>query len=198
MAISVNWPTGVITIPQADCALVNGTFYTLDTNVARLAIKALEDDSEGMPYTKTHSHNTEVTISGTTYYRTIRILAPYKIQFMPDELWTVQLTGSNNNMWSVGDGILVQNNVQVIPTNTAGGQIISVGSGLSDSQDTQLMSLVNGLTTAQETLLDELHKLQGLDASNPMTVTPTSREAGSVEQVISGNGETSTTVTRQP
>lgn len=53
-----------------------------------------------------------------------------------------------------------------------------------------------GLTEAQAAMLDELHKLQGLDASNPMTVTPTSRVAGTISQTISGDGETTSTVTR--
>ena len=44
--------------------------------------------------------------------------------------------------------------------------------------------------------LDELHKLQGLDSLNPMTVTPTSRTTGSISQTISGDGQTTTTVTR--
>lgn len=48
-----------------------------------------------------------------------------------------------------------------------------------------------------QTLVDELHKIQGLDQSNPMTVTPTSRTAGSIDLEITGDGETTTTVTRQ-
>ena len=58
------------------------------------------------------------------------------------------------------------------------------------------VSTGSGLSTDQATQLDELHKLQGLDASNPMTVTPTSREAGSISQTISGDGSTTSTVTR--
>lgn len=46
-------------------------------------------------------------------------------------------------------------------------------------------------------LVDELHKIQGLDAANPMTVTPNSRVAGSIDLTITGDGETNTTVTRQ-
>lgn len=45
-------------------------------------------------------------------------------------------------------------------------------------------------------LVDELHKIQGLDSGNPMTVTPTSRDAGTISLQITGDGETSTTVTR--
>jgi len=48
-----------------------------------------------------------------------------------------------------------------------------------------------------QTLVDELHKIQGLDADNPMTVTPDSRVSGAIELEITGDGETTTTVTRQ-
>lgn len=46
-------------------------------------------------------------------------------------------------------------------------------------------------------LIDELHKLEGLDIANPVTVTPTSRVVGAIEQEITGDGVTTTTVTRQ-
>ena len=45
-------------------------------------------------------------------------------------------------------------------------------------------------------LVDELHKIQGLSSGNPMTVTPTSREAAAISLQITGDGETTTTVTR--
>jgi hypothetical protein len=48
----------------------------------------------------------------------------------------------------------------------------------------------------QLTKVDELHKIQGLDAANPMTVTPNTRVAGPVNLAISGDGETTSTVTR--
>lgn len=47
-----------------------------------------------------------------------------------------------------------------------------------------------------ETKLGELYALQGLQAGSPMTVTPTSRTVGSITLAISGDGTTSTTVTR--
>jgi hypothetical protein len=49
---------------------------------------------------------------------------------------------------------------------------------------------------AVDTKVDDLHKLQGLDLSNPMTVTQNSREVGTIRQAISGNGRTTSTVTR--
>jgi hypothetical protein len=43
---------------------------------------------------------------------------------------------------------------------------------------------------------DELHRIHGLKSGEPMTVTPTTRVAGTISQTISGDGTTTTTVTR--
>jgi len=51
-------------------------------------------------------------------------------------------------------------------------------------------------TTQIKADVNELHKLQGLDAANPLTVTPTSRVTGAISQTISGNGISSSTVQR--
>lgn len=64
-------------------------------------------------------------------------------------------------------------------------------SGLTASESTQL-----GLITGIQQLIDELHKINGLDIANPMTVTPTSRTAGDISQTISGDGQNTSTVTR--
>lgn len=45
-------------------------------------------------------------------------------------------------------------------------------------------------------IVTELHQIQGLDADNPMTVTPTSRISGDIDLTLTGDGVTSTTVTR--
>jgi hypothetical protein len=47
MAISINRLTSVITIPQADCTLISGTLYELDTEAFRDALKVLEASEEG-------------------------------------------------------------------------------------------------------------------------------------------------------
>ena len=44
--------------------------------------------------------------------------------------------------------------------------------------------------------IDDLYQLHGLDEANPLTVTPAARDAGAIHQNISGDGETTTTVTR--
>lgn len=118
MALSVNWNTKVIFVPQADLTLVSGTLYELDTDAFRLELKDIEDD-EGIPFLDTHRHNTEVTVAGVTYARTIEIINGYSIEF-EDGQYTVRLVGSNNNFFDVENGVLVQNQVSVIPTNSAG------------------------------------------------------------------------------
>jgi len=189
MALSINWLTKVITIPKADLTFDSGTLYGLDTNDLRKWLKDIEDNEEGIAHLDTHRHNTEVTVAGVTYARTIEIINGYSITF-EDGQYTVILSGSNNNIFDVASGILNQNQVQVIPTNSAGYIVVETGvSGLTGAESTKLDNI--------DTRADELHKLQGLDASNPMTVTPTSRQAGSIDQEISGDGETTTTVTRQ-
>jgi hypothetical protein len=54
----------------------------------------------------------------------------------------------------------------------------------------------SGLSPEQATMLLEMYKIQGLDNTAPMTVTPSSRVAGDVSLALTGDGVTSTTVTR--
>ena len=119
MAISINWLTKRISVPKADLTFISGTLYEHDTDAFRLELRALEDDEEGMPYVRTHRHVTEITIVGVTYARFVEIINGYSVEY-EDGAYSVQLTGSNNNIWDIQSGILVQNQVQVIPTNSAG------------------------------------------------------------------------------
>ena len=59
-----------------------------------------------------------------------------------------------------------------------------------------LSTEAGGILAQIQVLVDELHKIQGLDSANPMTVTPTSRTSGSIDLSISGDGETETIVIR--
>lgn len=128
MALSLNPATKVISIPKADLTLVTGTLYELDTNQFRLDVGALLDDEDyvWMPYA--FSHNTEVTVAGTTFARIIEFINGYSIEF-EDGQYSVRLAGSNNNIFDVENGILVQNQVQVIAQNSAGLIVGDAGSG---------------------------------------------------------------------
>lgn len=143
MAISIDYGnTNIITVPQSDLTLVSGTLYELNTNTFRLALKDLEDSEIGISFPKTHLHNTEVTVAGTTFSRTIEILAPYSVQFTPNSQWSVRLVGSNNNIFDVENGILVQNQVQVIPNNSAGLQTVTSGSGVTAQDKVDIANTV--------------------------------------------------------
>lgn len=119
MAITINYLTKVISVPQADLTFISGTLYELDTNQFRLDLADIQDSEEGIPHDTIVRHNTEVTVAGTTFARTIEIINGYSVEF-EDGAYSVRLVGSNNNIFDIQNGILVQNQVQVIPTNSAG------------------------------------------------------------------------------
>lgn len=92
------------------------------------------------------------------------------------------MTGDSYARLGAPAGASVSADVAAIKSDT--------GSILTDTNELQ------GDWSDVTTKLLELWQLQGLDSGNAMTVTPTSREAGSISQVISGDGTTTTTVTR--
>jgi len=133
MALSINWFTKVITVPKTDLTLDSGTLYTYDTDTFRLALKALEAGETGVVFDDMHDHNTSYTVVGVTYARKVEIIYNYSVTF-EDGQYTVILEGSNNNIFDVAGLILNQNQVQVIPTNSAG--LIAVETGGSSSEGT--------------------------------------------------------------
>lgn len=139
--LKINWLTKVITIPIIDLTHDSGTLYLLNTNDLRKWLKDIEDSEEGIAYLDTHRHNTEVTVAGITYARTIEIINGYSITF-EDGQYSVILSGSNNNVWDIANGILNQNQVQVIPTNSAGLQTVVSGSGVTEQDKTDIATAV--------------------------------------------------------
>lgn len=118
MAISVNWPTGVISVPKADMTLVQSDPFEireLDIDTFRLALKDLEDDAEGQVWIRTHNHNTTVTVGGVTLARVVEIINGYTVTF-EDGQYAVNLVGANSN---IGD-VVNLNNVSVRVANSAG------------------------------------------------------------------------------
>jgi len=154
MAIEIDFATKVITIPQADCTLVSGTFYRLPTkDTFKAQVGALMDNEEHIWMDYPIDHNPSYTVAGVTYAAKVEIVNGYTVEFTPNSAWSVELTDSNNNLWDIGSGVLVQNQVQVIPTNAAGLQVVSTGSGLSVGQDTKL-SRVHAMLDVIEGTMD--------------------------------------------
>lgn len=120
MAITLDPATKIFSIPQADLTLVTGTLYDADTDVLRKAMFDLLASENYIWMDDSYQHATEVTVAGTTFARTLVTVNGYSYTFTPDSQWTARLVGSNNDFFDVENGILNQNQVQVIPTNSAG------------------------------------------------------------------------------
>jgi hypothetical protein len=117
MAVSVNWITGVITIPRADMPIiqVSPEVRELDTAVFFDDLKDLEASVEGMPWPDTQRHNLPYTISGITYAESLEIIPPYSVTF-EDGTYAVSLKGTNNNLIDVAN----TNQVRILANNSAG------------------------------------------------------------------------------
>lgn len=123
MAITVDWATKVINVPKADTTLIQSTpteIRQLNLDTFRLTLRDLEDDFEGMPFDKTHNHNTTITVGGVTLARVVEIINGYTVTF-EDGQYAVNLVGANSN---VGDVVNV-NQVSVRSANSAGLQDLS-------------------------------------------------------------------------
>jgi hypothetical protein len=130
MALQPDWVNKVITIPKADLTIISGTLYSLDIPSLKLWLGLLSTTTEGMMYDWIFNHNPEATIVGTTYARLLEIINGYQIEF-EDGQYTVKLIGANTNVHDVQGGILVRNQVQVIPSNSAGLIVVTQGSGVT-------------------------------------------------------------------
>lgn len=115
MAISINWGTKVIFVPQADLTFVSGTDYNLDLNTFRLSLHALQDNEQGIVYDETHRHVAPITVGGVTLARVLEIINGYTVTF-ENGSYTVNLIGANSN---VGD-VVNLNSVSVRSANSAG------------------------------------------------------------------------------
>lgn len=118
MAVTIDWVTGVITILKADTTLVDigpPELRSYDTNLLRLALKALEDNEDGIHWPDTHTHAGETTVGAITYARSFNILAPYTVTFEAGS-YGLDLLGPNNNIMDV----LNYNSTQVRSNNSAG------------------------------------------------------------------------------
>jgi hypothetical protein len=215
MAYTVNWATRVVTIPKTDLTVVSATpeIYELDLIDFWTEIHDIQD-SEGMPYPNIMRSNAPTTISGVTYARSVEVINNYKIEF-EDGQYQVNLVGANNNLLDTR----TQNQVSLNASNSAG----LINGGWTTAQEAKIDSIkttVDALPTAAEiwdeeisnfvtngtvgkeladamSMITDMWQIEGLDDANPMTVTTTQRTVGSITQNITGNGTTTSTVTRQ-
>ena len=174
MAISINWLTRVITVPQADLTLISGTRYRLDVDAFRLALKDIEDSDEGMAMPDTHSHATQRTLSGVTYARQLEIINGYTVTF--EDVGTpyrVECVGANHNIADVQN----TNNVSLVIGNSAGLIVVETGtSGLTPTESIQL---------AKVATVEKL--LRNKQVTNPATGTMVVYDDDGVTVLVQGD-----------
>lgn len=143
MAISVNWGTRVVTIPQSYLTFVSGVDWTLDLDKLRLDLKGEEAGELGIIFPDTHSHNTEIVLAGITYARSIEMINSFTITFEPGA-YRVIMEGANSNVQDVTNYNITQTASQnsagliVVATGGGGGSCDTVDEGLATGTPTNL------------------------------------------------------------
>jgi hypothetical protein len=147
-----------------------------------LDLRTLEAAQLGAPWPETHRHSRIGAVRQPCSQR--EILPPYVVEF-EDGQYAVRAVGANHNLLYVK----IANQVSLL---------VSLSAGLVSQAE--LVAGQAALAAAQATLEDMLREVQlihGLELGSPMTVSPTSRVAGTVSQTITQVGP-NVTVTRDP
>ena len=145
MTISVAWANKVINVPKVDTTLVDigpPEIRTINVNTLRLALKALEAAEEGMPFDDTNQHNTQITLGGITYARLVEFINSYTITFEAGA-YGIDLSDANNNIMDV----LNLNSTQLRSNNSAGLQVVTSGSGVTEQDKLDIADRVWEETT---------------------------------------------------
>jgi hypothetical protein len=119
MAPTVDWPTGVITIPKADSTQLQVSPVerrSLDLTQLILDIRALESSVAGRVFPRVADYTSSSTLSGTEFAPQLNIRAEYYTITFEDGPYQLVLNGANSNISDVQN----LNQVQVIPQNSAG------------------------------------------------------------------------------
>lgn len=141
MAITIDETTQVITVEQSDLTFVSGAVYDFETNDFRLTVGALLDDERYIWMPAAFTHFPEVTIVGVVQARSALLVNGYSLTF-ENLAYSARFQGSNNNFFDVDNGILNPSPlVTVISGNSAGLQIVSVGSGLDPGEQAELKDI---------------------------------------------------------
>ena len=156
--ISIDWLTKVITVPQSFLVYVSPGQYELDVNEFRLALKAIEDDGDGMAFDDTHEHATEQTLSGVTFARLFKITNGYTVTFEDvGTPYTVVCTGANHNIADVKN----INQVSLVIGNSAGLITVSTSGGSGDCPTTAQIAAAVVAALQAATIPVDVAKMNG-------------------------------------
>lgn len=182
MAISIDYPSGNIFIPKGDTTLLGldaqgNQIREFDVLQFWRDLRAAEDSEEGRAFPRILDSDPPQTAFDLA--RSVLITVYYFVEFddaSGTDAYKVRLALANNN---IADQQIL-NLVQLQSSNSA---------GLAQSS---LIDQTNQRTT-------ELWQNEGLEVGNPLTVTPASRSTqdNTIDLDLTGDGISSTTVTRQ-
>lgn len=147
MAISIDWASKVISVPQSFLTLISGARYRLDIEVFRHALREIEASEAGAAKRDTHRRKAPVTLSGVIYAQTFEIINGYTVTFEDTGTpYRVECTGANHNIADVQN----VNNVSLLIGNSAGLIVVETGvSGLTPSES----ALLNGIADVPGAML---------------------------------------------
>lgn len=138
MAYSVDWIAKIVSVPTADLTLVGGTRYTLNMGEFLAECRRLEwEPTEGLwaPSILDHT-NTRLDFAGVDYAPFDDLINGYTVIFT-GAATRIDLVGSNNDLIDV----LIPSGVSVVPSNSAGLIVKSVGSGVTAQDKIDIANL---------------------------------------------------------
>lgn len=122
-----------------------------------------------------------------------------------DAVWDEVMSGHTIN-GTYGDRIVrslnSNNTLQLTGSHHAAADVhefqpdVITNDAIAASAITEIATGVRTELATELTAITELHLIHGLKSGSTLTVTPTSRTAGAISQTISGDGTTTTTVSR--
>lgn len=202
MAITIDYLTNEILIPKADTVFVSTDPITgretrsLDMDFLWKALADIQDNTTDVWAPTAYINTPPQDLGGITLARSVLILDPYYVTF-ENGTYAVELEGGNTNLHTR----TTVNSVAVHSNNSVGFAQIVSGSGVLPADITAISAAVwdklvadhssigsFGLLLGQmQTLIDELHTIQGLDSADPVAVTNDEISSTNITIDITGN-----------
>jgi hypothetical protein len=150
---------------------VSGALYTLDSDQFRKDVFDLLASEPYIWMPDAFSHNTEVTVAGVTYARTLEFINNYSVTFEnTGSAYTVRIEGSNNNIFDVENGVLNPTPlVTVISTNSAGLQTVISGSGVTQQDKDDIENQIFARTVETGYSFEALTRIMAAVAAGNIT-----------------------------
>ena len=106
--------------------------------------------------------------------------------------WKVKPADFDHQVFLTGN-LFSDDGIVTVPADTASATVF-----INSSVAAQGIATGSGVPADLQAKIEELWQMRGLDVNNPVTVTPAQEISGAIDITITGDGETTSTATRQP